>query len=111
MQQTKETRTKLNPNEELVRYIWGPPKEVYTIALDKKKTNELLTFEKIFGEDSTNITNMNEVQYIVKFRGPSKTASIMSDFLDLKYEKLQELPRTIKSPYLADLERGVNPYK
>ena len=43
MQQTKETRTKLNPNEELVRHIRGSPKEVYTTALDKKKTNELLT--------------------------------------------------------------------
>ena len=96
MQQTKETRTKLNPNEEVVRYIRGPPKEVYTIALDKKKTNELLTFEKIFGEDSTNITNLNEVQYVVKFSGnPSKTAFIMSNFLDLKYEKLQELPRVL----------------
>ncbi|MGC2432103.1 MAG: hypothetical protein WA393_13780 [Nitrososphaeraceae archaeon] len=63
--------------------------------MDKKKINELLTFEKIFGEGSTNITNLNEVQYIVKFSGnPSKTAFIMFDFLDLKYEKLQELPRT-----------------
>ena len=41
--QQKETRTKLNPNEELVRHIRGPPKEVCTTALDKKKTNELLT--------------------------------------------------------------------
>ena len=34
----------------------------------------------------------------------------MSDFLDFKYEKLQELSKTVKSPYLADLERRVNPY-
>ena len=52
--------------------------------------------EKIFDEDSTNITNLNEVQYVVKFSGnPSKTAFIMSNFLDLKYEKLQELPRVL----------------
>ena len=49
--QQKETRTKLNLNEELVRHIRGQPKEVYTIALDKKKTNELLTSEKLFGEE------------------------------------------------------------
>jgi hypothetical protein len=32
-------------------------------------------------------------------------------FLDFKYEKLRELSRTVKSPYLADRERRVNPYK
>jgi hypothetical protein len=48
MQQTKETRTKLNPNgEELVQYVRGPGRQVYTIAWDKKKANELLTSEKI----------------------------------------------------------------
>ena len=26
----------------------------------------------------------------------------MSDFLDFKYEKLEELSKTVKSPYLAD---------
>ena len=113
MQQTKETKTKLNPNgEELVQYIRGPAREVYTIPWDKKKANELLTSEKIFGEDSINITNLNEVQYTVKFSGnPSRTSFGMQDFLDFKYEKLQELSRTVKSPYLADLERRVNPYK
>ena len=114
MQQTKETRTKLNPNgEELVQYIRGPAREVYTIPWDKKKANELLTSEKIFGEDSINITNMNEVKYTVKFPygNPSRTSFEMEDFLDFKYEKLQELSRTVKSPYLADLERRVNPYK
>ena len=56
---------------------------------------------------------MNEVQYIVKFPygSPARTSFEMSDFLDFKYEKLQELSRTVKSPYLADLERRVNPYK
>jgi hypothetical protein len=113
MQQTKETRTKLNPNgEELVQYVRGPARQVYTIAWDKKKANELLTSEKVFGEDSINITNLTEVQYTVKFSGnPARTSFGMSDFLDLKYEKLQELSRTMKSPYLADLERRVNPYK
>ena len=64
--QQKETRTKLNPNEELVRHIRGQPKEVYTIALDKKKTNELLTSEKIFGEGLCKHYQY-EFQYIVKF--------------------------------------------
>ena len=114
MQQTKETMTKLNPNgEELVQYVRTPACEVYTIPWDKKKANELLTSEKIFGEDSINITNLTEVQYTVKFQygNPSRTSFGMSDFLDFKYEKLQELSRTVKSPYLADLERRVNPYK
>jgi hypothetical protein len=54
-----------------------------------------------------------EVQYTVKFPSgnPGRTAFGMSDFLDFKYEKLQELSKTVKSPYLADLERRVNPYK
>jgi hypothetical protein len=86
---------------------------VLTIPWDKKKANELLTSEKIFGEDSLNITNISEVQYIVKFpyANPGRTSFEVSDFLDFKYEKLQELSRTVKSPYLADLERRVNPYK
>jgi hypothetical protein len=112
IQQTKETRTRLNPNgEELVQYIRGPPREVYTIPWDKKKANELLTSEKIFGEDSINITNMNEVQYTVKFPygNPARTSFGMQDFLDFKYEKLQELAKTIKSPYLAEVLKS--PYK
>ena len=28
----------------------------------------------------------------------------MQDFLDFKYEELQELSKTVKSPYLADLQ-------
>ena len=55
---------------------------------------------------------MNEVQYTVKFSdNPSSTSFEMSDFLDFKYEKLQELSRTVKCPNLEDLERRVNPYK
>jgi hypothetical protein len=114
-QQTKETRTKLNRDtgEELVQYVRGPSRDVLTIPWDKKKANELLTSEKVFGEDSINITNMTEVQYIVKFPygNPARTCFGMQDFLDFKYEKLQELSKTVKSPYLADLERRVNPYK
>jgi hypothetical protein len=91
----------------------GSPRDVYSIPWDKKKANELLTSEKIFGEDSINITNLAEVQYTVKFPSgnPGRTAFGMQDFLDFKYEKLQELSKTVKSPYLADLERRVNPYK
>jgi hypothetical protein len=115
-QQTKEIRTRLDPNsktgEHIQEYHRGVAREVYTIPWDKKKANELLTSEKIFGEDSINITNLAEVQYIVKFSGnPSRTGFGISDFLDFKFEKLQELSKTVKSPYLADLERRVNPYK
>lgn len=114
MQQTKETKTKLNPNgEELVQYVRGPVRDVFTIAWYKKKANELLTSEKVFGEDCINLANLNEVQYTVKFLfgNPARTSFGMQDFLDLKYEKLQDLAKTVKSPYLADLERIVNPYK
>jgi hypothetical protein len=115
-QQSKEIKTRLDPNsktgEHIQEYHKGVPRDAYTIPWDKKKANELLTSQKIFGEDSLNITNLAEVQYIVKFSGnPSRTSFEMQDFLDFKYEKLQELSRTIKSPYLADLERRVNPYK
>jgi hypothetical protein len=83
-----------------------------SIPWNKKTADSILTGEKYFGEDSVNITNIAEVQYIVKFSGnPSRTSFGMQDFLDFKYEKLQELSRTVKSPYLADLERRVNPYK
>jgi hypothetical protein len=111
---TKEIKTRLDPNSEHIReYHRGVARDAYTIPWDKKKANELLTSEKIFGEDSLNITNIAEVQYTVKFPSgnPARTGFNMQDFLDLKYEKLQELSKTIKSPYLADLERRVNPFK
>ena len=42
MQQTKETRTKLNPNgEELVQYVRGPAREVYTIPSYYDLTSEV----------------------------------------------------------------------
>ena len=110
IQQTKEIRTTLNreTGEELVQYIKGQSREVYTIPWNKKTADSILTGEKYFGEDSINITNMNEVKYTVKFPygNPGRTAFEMSDFI-----RLQELSKTVKSPYLADLERRVNPYK
>ena len=112
-QQTKIIKTKLNAsNEEEAYYERSAPRESYTIPWDKNKANELLTSEKIFGKDSINITNLAEVQYIVKFPGgnPPRTGFPMQDFLDFKYEKLQELSKTTKSPYLADLQRRQNPY-
>ena len=59
----------------------------------------LLTSEKIFGEHSLNITNLAEVQYTVKFPSgsPGRTSFEMSDFLDFKYEKLQDLSKTVES--------------
>lgn len=114
IQQTKEIVTRLNreTGEHMQDYHMGPPRDAYTIPWDKKKANELLTSEKIFGEDSLNITNLAEVQNTVKFPAgnPGRTSFGMQDFLDFKYEKL-ELAKTTKSPYLADLERRVNPYK
>jgi hypothetical protein len=116
-QQTKEIRTRLDPNsttgEHIQEYHSGTARDAYSIPWDKKTAQNLLTSEKIFGEDSINITNMNEVKYTVKFPqgNPGRTSFGMQDFLDYKYEKLQELSRTMKSPYLADLERRVNPYK
>jgi hypothetical protein len=113
--QTKFIKTKYNSStkEEEAYYERGSPREVYTIPWNKKTADSILTGEKYFGEDTINITNLGEVQYIVKFPygNPSKTSFGMQDFLDSKYEKLQELARTVKSPYLADLERRVNPYK
>ena len=78
-----------------------------------QEESELLSNEKIFGENSLNITNLVEVQYTVRFPSgnPGRTAFGMSEFIDFKYEKLQELSKTPKSTYLADLERRVNPYK
>jgi hypothetical protein len=115
IQQTKQIVTTLNreTGEHIQDYHMGSPRDVYTIPWDKKQANELLTSEKVFGEDSINITNISEVQYTVKFPAgnPGRTSFEMQDFLDFKYEKLQELSKTVKSPYLADLERRVNPYK
>ena len=115
--QTKIIKTKLNPttNEEESYYERDVPKEAYTIPWDKdgkKRANELLTSEKIFGEDSVNITNLAEVQYVVKFPNgnPSRTGFGMQDFLDLEYGKLQKLSQSVKSPYLPDLQRRQNPY-
>jgi hypothetical protein len=114
-QQTKHIKTKINPNthEEEAYCEKGVPRDVYTIPWTKKTAESILTGEKYFGEDSINITNIAEVQYTVKFHygNPARTSFGMQDFLDFKYEKLQELSRTMKSPYIADLERRVNPYK
>ena len=68
-QQTKEIVTRLNreTGEHMQDYHMGTPRITYTIPWDKKKANELLTSEKVFGEDSINITNLAEVQYTVKF--------------------------------------------
>jgi hypothetical protein len=113
-QQTKFIKTRINENthEEEPYYEKGVARDAYTIPWNKKTADSILTGEKYFGEDSINVTHLDEVQYTVKFSGnPSKTSFGMSDFLDLKYEKLQELSKTVKSPYLADLERRVNPYK
>jgi hypothetical protein len=114
MQQTKNTVTKYNPqtNEEVAHYEKGAPREVHTIPWNKKMAESILSGEKYYGEDSLNITNLNEVQYIGKFQGnPSKTAFTMEDFLNLTQKDLYEKANTTKSPLLAELERSRNPYK
>jgi hypothetical protein len=72
-QQTKHIKTKLNSNgEEEVYYEKGSPRDCYTLPWNKKTADSILTGEKFFGEDSINITNLAEVQYIVKipYRNP-----------------------------------------
>jgi hypothetical protein len=65
---------------------------VYTIPWNKKTADSILTGEKYFGVDSIDITYLAEVQYAVKFScNPSRTSFGMQDFLDFKYDKLQEL--------------------
>ena len=114
IQQTKRIKTKYNSStkEEEAYYERGAPRDVYSIIWNQKTADLILTGEKYFGEDSINITNIAEVQYIVKFPfgNPAKTSFGMQDFLDFKYEK-QELSRTVKNSYLTELERRVNPYK
>jgi hypothetical protein len=100
-QQTKHIKTKYNPQskEEEAYYEKGSPRDVYTLPWSKKTADSILTGEKYFGEDSINITNIAEVQYTVKFPfgNPAKTSFGMQDFLDFKYEKLQELAKTVES--------------
>lgn len=114
IQQTKEKKVTFNPKtgQHVQEYIRGTPRDAYTIPWDKKYANELLTSEKIFGADSINITNLAEVQFVVKFPNgnPGRTGFGMQDWLDLPYDKLQKLSTTVKSPYLADLQRKTNPY-
>ncbi len=114
-QQTKRITTTFNPEtgEEILQYIKGQPQEVYTIPWDRKKAEEILFGAKTFGQDSLNITNTDEVQYTVKFPNgnPPRTAFSLEDFLNLSYKELSEKSKTVKSPYIADLERRVNPYK
>jgi len=114
MQQIKNIVTKYNSqtNEEEAHYEKGSPRDVYTIPWSKKTADSILTGEKYYGEDSINITNLNEVQYIGKFHGnPSKTAFTMEDFLNLTQKDLNEKAKTTKSPLLAELERSRLPYK
>jgi hypothetical protein len=99
--QTKFIKTKYNSStkEEEAYYERGSPRDCYTIPWNKKTADSILTGEKYFGEDSINITNLGEVQYIVKFPygNPAKTSFGMQDFLDFKYEKLKELSTTVES--------------
>jgi hypothetical protein len=103
---------KANRDEDVDVYVRGTARECYTIPWDKKKAQELLTSEKIFGEDSLNITNLNEVQYTVKFpnSNPPRTAFSQEDFLNLTYQALSDKSKTTPSPQLEALKRRQNPY-
>ena len=91
----------------------GIPRDAYTIPWDKKKAKAILSGEKYFGEDSINITNLKKFNILLNslLVIHQEHHLVCQTFLDFKYEKLQELSKTVKSPYLADLERRVNPYK
>jgi hypothetical protein len=114
VEQTKQidTRRDQKTGEDVDVYERGTAREYYTIPWDKKKAQELLTSEKIFGEDSLNITNLNEVQYTVKFpnSNPPRTAFIQEDFLNLTYQALSDKSKTTPSPQLEALKRRQNPY-
>jgi hypothetical protein len=114
VEQTKqiETRRDQKTGEDVDLYVRGTPRDCYTIPWDKKKAQELLTSEKIFGEDSLNITNLNEVQYTVKFSNsnPPRTAFSQEDFLNLTYQALSDKSKTTPSIHLEALRRKQNPY-
>jgi hypothetical protein len=114
VEQTKqiETRRDQKTGEDVDVYVRGTPRECYSMEWDKKKANELLTSEKVFGEDSINITNLNEVQYTVKFpnSNPPRTAFSQEDFLNLTYQALSDKSKTTPSPQLEALKRKQNPY-
>ena len=94
------------------QYHKSRPRDVYSLLWNSQEAQKILTREKVVGADSVNITNPMEVQYLDYFPNQSryKTSFGISDFLDFKYEKLQELSKTVKYPYFADIEITVNPY-
>ena len=57
IEQQKEIQTKRDQKtgEDVDVYVRTTPRDVYTIPWDKKKAQELLSSEKVFGEDSLNI--------------------------------------------------------
>jgi len=94
------------------QYHKSRPRDVYSLLWNSKEAQKILTREKVFDADSVNITNPMEVQYLdyIPNQSPYKTSFGISDFLDFKYEKLQEFSKTVKYSYLADIGRRVNPY-
>jgi hypothetical protein len=112
IQQTKFIKTRINSTgEEEAYYERSAPRDAYTIPWNKKTADSILTGEKYFGEDSINITNVDEVQYIVKFSGnPPRTAFSQEDFLNLTYQALSDKSKTTPSPQLAELRRKHNQY-
>ena len=112
-EQTKQIQTRRHSNgEEYDIYVKGVPIDVYTIPWDKKKAEDLIKNEKVFGEDTINITLPQEVNCVVKFLTGNigRTKFDLDDFLNLSYEKLQEASKTNESPYLAELRRKTRPY-
>ena len=112
-EQTKQIRTMRHSNgEEYDIYVKGVPIDVYTIPWDKKKAEDLIKNEKVFGVDTVNITIPQEVNCVVKFLSGNigRTKFDLDDFLNLTFEKLQEASKTNESPYLAELRRKNRPY-
>jgi hypothetical protein len=114
VEQTKqiETRRDQKTGEDVDVYARGSPRECFTMEWNKKQAEELLKNEKIFGEDSVNITNLNEVQYTVKFpnSNPPRTAFSQEDFLNLTYQALSDKSKTTPSIHLEALRMRQKPY-
>ena len=50
-------------------YERGQPREIFTIPFNKKNVDEILYNEHPFGEDSINVTNLEDVKFIGKING------------------------------------------
>jgi hypothetical protein len=114
-EQTKEIKTTLDPQtgEHIQQYHKSASRITYTIEWSKKTAQDILSNEKYFGEDTTNITDKNECKYTGNFpygQPSMRTAFSMEDFLNLTQQALYDKARTTPSPQLDELRRKHNQY-